>query len=66
MLFARQQLFYVAGSAQLVKLFFDQLIHFRIRLVTVKAHTDTCGIDVVVMAYDARLLDMVCMGKPDS
>ncbi len=65
MLFAGQQLFYVAGSAELVKLLFDQLIHFRIRLVTVKAHTGTCGIYVVVMAYDARLLDMVCMGKPD-
>lgn len=53
----------MAVAAQFVKLLFDQIFHRLVRFVTIKAHTETSGVHVVVVASDTALLDVVSVGK---
>jgi hypothetical protein len=55
--------FYVAVSAQVMKLFFNEMSHLRVRFMAIKTHARAGSVDEIVMTFDTILIQVVGMGK---
>ena len=55
----------MAPHTEFVELLFDNVLYLRVGLVTVETHAHSSVVDIVVVATDARLINMVRMREVD-
>ena len=53
----------MTAHAQFMELLFDNVLNFGIGFVTVKAHPHASIVNVVVVATDTGLVDMICVSE---